>query len=249
MSVLRGKVVIVTGASKGIGAGIARAFASAGASVVVNYATSREDAERVVREIAAVDGKAIAVQADVSVADEVRRLFAEAKRAFGPVDVLINNAGVFKFDPLEEVTEAEFHREFNTNVLGTILAVQEAVKQFGPEGGSIINIGSLVSSKVVAGSLVYSATKHALDGVTRVLAAELGPRNIRVNSINPGPVDTEGARRTGVIDGDWGKQLIAETPLGRFGQPDDIARLALVLASPDAGWVTGQTLVASGGLR
>jgi 3-oxoacyl-[acyl-carrier protein] reductase len=249
MSVLKGKVVIVTGASRGIGAGIARAFASAGASVVVNYATSREDAERVVREIGAVDGKAIAVQADVSVADEVRRLFAEARRAFGPVDVLINNAGVFKFDPLEEVTEAEFHREFNTNVLGTILAVQEAVKQFGPAGGSIINIGSLVSSKVVAGSLVYSATKHALDGVTRVLAAELGPRNIRVNSINPGPVDTEGARRTGVIDGDWGKQLVAETPLGRFGQPDDIARLALVLASPDAGWVTGQTLVASGGLR
>jgi 3-oxoacyl-[acyl-carrier protein] reductase len=202
MSELTGKVAVVTGASKGIGAGIAKGLAAAGAAVVVNYASSKEGADRVVAEIASTGGKAIAVQGDVSKLADVQRLFKETKKAFGSLDVLVNNAGVYQFDPLEAVTEGEFHREFNTNVLGLILATQEAVKHFGPEGGSVINIGSVASSTTPQLSVVYSATKGALDAITGVLAKELGSRNIRVNSINPGGVETEGVHRMGMIGSD-----------------------------------------------
>ncbi|MDC0716532.1 SDR family NAD(P)-dependent oxidoreductase [Nannocystis bainbridge] len=246
---LKNKVAVVTGASKGIGAGIARALAGAGAAVVVNYAGDRAGAERVVREIVERDGKAVAVQADVAKAADVRRLLAEARRQFGRLDILVNNAGVFRFDPLEAVTEAEFHREFGVNVLGPLLAVQEALKYFGPEGGSVINIGSSVTRRPAPQSVVYTASKHALDGITQALAAELGPRKIRVNSINPGPVDTEGARTLAVIGSEFERQMVAATPLGRVGQPDDIAAVALFLASPASGWLTGEILTASGGLR
>jgi 3-oxoacyl-[acyl-carrier protein] reductase len=249
MSKLKGKVAVVTGASKGIGAGIAKALAAAGAAVVVNYASSKEGAERVVGEIKNSGGRAIAVQGDVSKADDVKRLFQETKKAFGAVDVLVNNAGVFQFEPLEAVTEAEFHRQFNTNVLGLILATQEVVKQFGDAGGSVINIGSVVSQATPAMSVVYTATKGAVDAITRVLAKELGPRKIRVNSINPGGVETEGTHRVGIIGSDMEKQMVAGTPLGRMGQPQDIAPIAVFLASEDSGWITGETLVASGGFR
>lgn len=249
MGELTGKVAIVTGASKGIGAGIAKAFGAAGAAVAVNYASSRQGAERVVAEIAGNGGKAIAVQGDMSKAADVRRLFEETKKAFGSLDVLVNNAGVFQFDQLERVTEAEFHREFDTNVLGPILAIQEAVRHFGPEGGSVINIGSVASFKATPMSVVYSATKSALDSVTRVLAQELGPRKIRVNSIAPGGVETEGVHRIGMIGSDFQKQMVAETPLGRLGQPEDIARVAVFLASASSGWLTGERITASGGYR
>jgi 3-oxoacyl-[acyl-carrier protein] reductase len=246
---LTGKVAIVTGASKGIGAGIAKSLAAAGAAVVVNYASSREGADRVVAEITADGGKAIAVQGDVAGADDVRRLFAATKEAFGALDVLVNNAGVFQFDPLEAVTEDEFHREFNINVLGTLLATQEALKHFGPAGGSVINISSIVSANPVPNSVVYSATKGAVDSITGALAKELGGRKIRVNAIAPGGVETEGVHRIGIIDSDFQKEMIAKTPLGRFGQPDDIARVAVFLASDDAAWITGERLTVSGGLR
>jgi 3-oxoacyl-[acyl-carrier protein] reductase len=249
MSDLKGKTAVVTGASKGIGAGIAKGLAAAGASVVVNYASSREDADRVVAEIAAKGGTAVAIQGDVSKAADVKRLFSEAAKALGPLDVLVNNAGIFDFQPLEAVTEEEFHREFNTNVLGTILATQEAVKHFRPEGGSVINIGSVASGITPPASVVYTATKSAIDGITGVLAKELGPRRIRVNSINPGGVDTEGARRLGLVGGDFEKQMVERTPLGRTGTPDDVAPVAVFLASSAASWVTGETLLASGGLR
>jgi len=249
MSKLAGKVAVVTGASKGIGAGIAKGLGAAGAAVVVNYASSREGAERVVAEITRKGGKAVAVQGDVSKAADVERLFAETKKAFGSVDVLVNNAGIFQFDPLEQVTEDEFHREFNTNVLGPILAIREAVKHFPAEGGSVINISSVASFSAMPTSVVYSATKSALDSVTRVLAAELGPKKIRVNAINPGGVETEGTHRIGVIGSDFEKEMVAKTPLGRLGQPDDIAGVAVFLASPDSGWLTGQTIAASGGYR
>jgi len=249
MTELAGQTAIVTGASKGIGAGIAKALGAAGAAVVVNYATSREGADRVVAEIAGKGGRAIAVQGDVSKADDVRRLFEETKKAFGSVDVLVNNAGVFKFEPLEAVTEEEFHREFNINVLGLILATQEAAKHFGPAGGSVINIGSVASGSTPPMSVVYSATKSAVDAITRVLAKELGPKKIRVNSINPGGVETEGTHRLGIIGSDFEKQMVADTPLGRLGQPEDIAPVAVFLASAASGWMTGETLVASGGLR
>ncbi len=249
MSKLANKVAIVTGASKGIGAGIARSLAAEGASVVVNYASSKEGADRVVSEIAAGGGKAIAVQGDVGKAVDVQRIFAETKKAFGRLDVLVNNAGVYQFAPLEEITEQQFHRQFNTNVLGLILATQEAAKHFGPEGGAIINIGSVVSQTTPAASTVYTATKGAVDAVTRVLAKELGPKKIRVNSINPGGVETEGTHASGIIGGDFEKQIVASTPLGRFGQPEDIAPVAVFLASADSGWLTGETLLASGGLR
>ena len=245
---LTGKVAIVTGASKGIGAGIAKEFAAAGAAVVVNYAASRDGADSVVAAIVAGGGKAIAVQGDVSKADDVRRLFAATKEAFGALDVLVNNAGVFRFDALEAVTEDEFHREFNINVLGTLLATQEALKHFKPAGGSVINISSIVSTNPVANSVVYSATKGAVDTITRALAKELGERRIRVNAIAPGGVETEGVHRMGIIGSDFQKNMIAQTPLGRFGQPDDIARVALFLASDDAAWVTGERITASGGL-
>jgi 3-oxoacyl-[acyl-carrier protein] reductase len=246
---LTGKVAVVTGASKGIGASIAKSLAAAGANVVVNYASSREGADQVVAEIAASGGKAIAVQGDVSKSDDVRRVFAAAKESFGALDVLVNNAGVFRFDALEAVTEDEFHREFNINVLGTLLATQEALKHFSPAGGSVINISSVVSTNPVAGSVVYSATKGAVDTITRALAKELGGRNIRVNAIAPGGVETEGVHTLGIIGSDFQKDMIARTPLGRFGQPDDIARVAVFLASDDAAWLTGERLTASGGLQ
>jgi len=249
MNKLNGKVAVVTGASKGIGAQIAKELGAAGASVVVNYASSKAGADRVVAEIVENDGKAIAVQGDVSKRSDVQRLFKETKKAFGSLDVLVNNAGVFKFEPLEAVTEDEFHRQFDTNVLGLILATQEAVKHFGPAGGSVINISSVASHNTPPTSVVYSATKGAVDAVTRVLAKELGPRKIRVNAINPGGVETEGARSIGIMGSDFQKQIVAGTPLGRFGQPTDIAPIAVFLASPESGWLTGETIVVSGGFR
>jgi 3-oxoacyl-[acyl-carrier protein] reductase len=249
MSKLTGKVAVVTGASKGIGAGIAKGLAAAGAAVVVNYASSREGADRVVAEITGSGGKAIAVQGDVSKADDVRRLFAETKKAFGTLDVLVNNAGVYQFAPLEDITESEFHRQFNTNVLGLILATQEAAKHFGDHGGSVINISSVVTRLGLPGSTVYAATKGAVDVITHVHSKELGSRKIRVNSINPGGVETEGTHTMGMIGSDMEKQMVAQTPLGRLGQPEDIATIAVFLASADAGWMTGETLLASGGMR
>jgi 3-oxoacyl-[acyl-carrier protein] reductase len=249
MNKLTNKVAVVTGASKGIGAGIAKSLASEGAAVVVNYASSKEDADSVVAEIAGKGGKAVAVQGDVSKASDVRRIFAETKKAFGRLDVLVNNAGVYQFAPLEQITEEQFHRQFNTNVLGLILATQEATRLFGPEGGSIINIGSNASSLTPPASAVYTATKGAVDAVTHVLAKELGPKKIRVNSINPGIVETEGVHASGIIGSDFQKQMEAQTPLGRIAQPADIAPIAVFLASADSGWLTGETLLASGGLR
>jgi 3-oxoacyl-[acyl-carrier protein] reductase len=249
MSDLKGKVAVVTGASKGIGAGIAKSFAAAGASVVVNYASSKKGAERVVNEITASGGKAIAVQGDVAKADDVKRIFAETKKKYGKLDILVNNAGVYAFAPLEDVNEQEFNRQFNTNVLGPILTTQEALKHFGNSGGSVINVSSLASTHNMPATTVYSATKSALDSVTRVLSNELAGRKIRVNTIAPGGVETEGTHTAGVIGSDLEKQMVANTPLGRLGQPDDIARVALFLASDDSGWVTGERITAAGGHR
>ena len=246
---LEGKVAVVTGASKGIGAGIAKHLAVEGASVVVNYASSKEGADLVVSEIKKEGGKAVAVQGDVAKKKDIERLFAETKKAFGRLDILVNNAGVYSFAPLEEVTEDEFHREFGVNVLGLILATREALKYFGPEGGSVINIGSVASSLTPPATVVYTATKGAVDAVTHVLAKELGPRKIRVNSINPGAVETEGYQSLGIPGSDFEKQGIAETPLGRVGQPRDIAPAVVFLASPESGWITGELLRVSGGLR
>ncbi|HEY6305361.1 MAG TPA: glucose 1-dehydrogenase [Candidatus Angelobacter sp.] len=247
MSDLKGKVAVVTGASKGIGAGIAKALAKAGAAVVVNYSSSKQGADRVVAEITGKGGKAIAVQGDVSKAADVQRLFQETKKAFGALDVLVNNAGIYQFLPLEATTETEFHRQFNTNVLGLILTTQEAVKHFGPEGGSVINIGSVASDNTPPMSVVYSATKGAVDAVTGVLSRELAAKKIRVNSINPGGVETEGTQTAGIVGSDFAKQMIAQTPLGRFGQPEDVAPVAVFLASSDSGWLTGEVIRASGG--
>ena len=249
MSRLKNKVAVVTGASKGIGAGIAKSLAAQGAAVVVNYAASKEGADRVVAEIVKKGGKAVAIQADVSKTADVRRLFAETQKAFGTLDVLVNNAGVYEFAALGEITEEQFHRQFNTNVLGIILTSQEAVKRFGAGGGSIINIGSTISSLTPPTTAVYTATKGAVDAVTHVLAKELGPKKIRVNSINPGMVETEGVHTSGFIGSDFQKHFEAQTPLGRIAQPDDIAPIAVFLASADSGWLTGETLLASGGLR
>ena len=246
---LEGKVAVVTGASKGIGAGIAKGLAAEGAKVVVNYASSKEGAEEVVAEIAADGGKAIAAQGDVSKASDVRKLFATTLKEFGRVDVLVNNAGVYQFAGLEEITEEQFHRQFNTNVLGLMLATQEAARHFGAEGGSVINIGSVASSLTPPASVIYTATKGAVDAVTHVLAKELGPKKIRVNSINPGMVETEGTHSSGIIGSDFQKGAEAQTPLGRIAQPSDIAPIAVFLASADSGWLTGETLLASGGLR
>lgn len=249
MGKLAKKVAVVTGASKGIGAGIAKSLANEGAAVVVNYASSKEGADRVVAEIQANGGKAIAVQGDVAKATDVQRLFAETKKAFGRVDVLVNNAGVYQFAPLEQITEEQFHRQFNTNVLGLLLATQEAAKYFDGEGGSVINIGSVASTLTPPQSAVYSATKGAVDAVTRTLAKELGPKKIRVNSINPGVVKTEGVDAQGIIGSEFQVNLQAQTPLGRYAEPDDIAPVAVFLASGDSGWLTGETILASGGLR
>ena len=246
---LSGKAAIVTGASKGIGASIALHLAAEGAAVVVNYASSKEGAERVVAEIVGKGGKAIAVQANVAKQPDIDRLFSEAKTAFGKLDILVNNAGVYEFAPLENVTAEHFHKMFDLNVLGLILASQEAVKQFTPAGGCIINVSSVAATSAPPAASVYSATKAAVDAVTRSLAKELGPRNIRVNSINPGMVETEGVHAAGLADGDFQKQAEARTPLGRIGQPRDIAPAAVFLASSDAGWITGETFYVSGGLR
>lgn len=249
MSKLANKVAVVTGASKGIGAGIAKALAEAGASVVVNYASSRKDADAVVSSITAKGGKAVAVQGDVAKSSDIERIFAETKKTFGRLDVLVNNAGIYKFTPLDSVTEDDFHRHFNTNVLGLILATKAAANNFGPEGGSVINVGSVVSRITPPASVVYTATKGAVDAVTGVLANELGAKKIRVNSINPGIVQTEGTHAAGLIGSDREAQAIAQTPLGRSGQPDDIAPIAVFLASDDSRWLTGETIVASGGMR
>ncbi|MEO7765930.1 MAG: glucose 1-dehydrogenase [Ferruginibacter sp.] len=249
MSKLKNKVAIITGASKGIGAGIAKAYGIEGASVVVNYASDKEGADRVVNEITSNGGKAVAIQGNVSVTADVKSLFAEAKIAFGQIDILVNNAGVFKFEPLETVTEEEFHRQFNTNVLGTILATQQAVLDFGSNGGSIINLSSVVSENPPLYSVVYSATKGAVDTIAIALSKELGSKNIRVNTIAPGGVETEGTHSIGMIGGDFEKQLVAGTPLGRIGQPNDIARVAVFLASDDARWVNGEKISVSGGFR
>src|SRR5437763_1613279 len=246
---LAGKVAVVTGASKGIGAAIAKALADEGASVVVNYASSKAGAERVVAEITAKGGKAVAVQADVAKQADIHRLFAQAKATFGRLDVLVNNAGIYEFAPLEAVTAEHFHKQFDLNVLALILASQEAVKHFGPAGGSIINLSSVVATAAPPNASVYSATKAAVDAVTRSLAKELGPRHIRVNAINPGMVETEGLHAAGISESDFRKQVEATTPLGRIGQPQDIARAAVFLASADSAWITGETLVVAGGYR
>ncbi len=248
---LEGKFAIVTGASKGIGASIAKHLAEEGAGVVVNYSSSKQGADRVVAEITGKGGRAIAVQADMSKPADIKRLFAEAKKAFGRIDVLVNNAGIYEFAPLEEVTPEHFHKQFNLNVLGLILASQEAVKLFGPAGGSIVNISSVVATAAPATASVYSATKGAVDAVTRALAKELGPRNIRVNSINPGLVETEGTTSIGTTadESDFRKQFESQAPLGRIGQPRDIAPAAVYLASSDSAWVTGETFYIAGGFR
>jgi len=246
---LTNQVAVVTGASKGIGADIARHFAAEGAAVVVNYASSREGAGRVVDEITKRGGKAIAVQANVAKKAEVEHLFSSAKKAFGKIDILVNNAGVYEFSPLEEITEEQFHKHFDVNVLGLLLAAQEAVKQFDSAGGSIINISSAVTSLTPPNTSVYSGTKGAVDAITRTLAKELGPRNIRVNAINPGMVETEGVIAAGFNEGEFRKGVEAQTPLGRIGQPDDIAPAAVFLASSDAKYITGETLRIAGGLR
>ncbi len=248
---LNGKTAVVTGASKGIGAGIAKQLAAAGASVAVNYASDRPGAEAVVAAITASGGQAMVVQGDVSKSADVAQLFVEVKAVYGALDVLVNNAAVYKHGPIEEMTEEEFHREFNTNVLGPLLMIREAVKYFGPSGCSIINIGSMGSQLNSPNTSIYTATKSALDAITRVLAKELGPKKIRVNSINPGATATEGARAAGVIGvgSDFEKQLLAMTPLGRIGQPSDIGRVAVFLASEEASWLTGEIILASGGLR
>ena len=245
---LRDKVAIVTGASKGIGAGIAKAYGTEGAAVVVNYASDKEGADRVVKEITASGGKAVAVQGSVAIAADVRQIFAAAKHAFGKVDILVNNAGVFRFDPLEAVTEDEFHRQFNTNVLGTILATQEALQYFD-QGGSVINVGSVISDNPMANSVVYSATKGAVDTIAVALSKELGAKKIRVNTIAPGAVETEGTHTAGIIGSGFETEMIANTPLGRLGQPDDIAKVAVFLASDDAAWVNGEKIKVSGGAR
>jgi 3-oxoacyl-[acyl-carrier protein] reductase len=247
MKKLEGKVAVVTGASKGIGAAIARAYAAEGAKVVVNYASSKDGADRVVADIKAKGGDAIAVRADISRSADVERLFAEAKKAYGHLDVLVNNAAVYSFGPIEAVTEDEFQRQFGTNVLGPLLAIQEAVKLFDERGGSIVNIGTVASEARMPASVVYSASKGALDAVTRVLSAELGPRKIRVNTLSPGGVETEGLRATGEVADGMRRAIVPRTALGRMGQPDDIAKVAVFLGSDDASWVTGERLNVSGG--
>jgi len=248
MTSLSGKVAIVTGASKGIGAAIARLYARSGASVVVNYSNSRAAAEALVADIERSGGKAVALQADFSKTADVRRLFEETKRRFGALDILVNNAGVYAFAPLEDATEQEFQREFGTNVLGVITATQEAARHFGPDGGSIINISSIASVGFMPNSVIYAASKSAVDAITRVTAVELAPRKIRVNTLAPGATITEGIAALGWPE-EAVKSMVATIPFGRPGQPEDIARVALFLASDDSAWVTGERLTASGGQR
>lgn len=248
MSKLSGKVALVTGASKGIGAAIAKALGAEGASVVVNYASSKAGADKVVEVITSQGGKAIAVKADVSKAEEAKALVAETVKAFGRLDVLVNNSGVYEFAPLQEINEEHFHRQFNINVLGLLLVTQAAAKHL-PEGGSVINIGSGASRLTPPNSAVYTATKGAVDAITGVLSRELGSRKIRVNSLNPGVVETEGTHSAGITGSDFEKALVAQTPFGRVGQPDEIADVAVFLASKESRWLTGETLLVSGGLR
>jgi len=249
MSKLKGKVAVVTGASKGIGASIAEHLGAEGASVVVNYATSKSGADAVVKKITSKGGKAIAVQGDVSKQKDITKLFAETKQAYGKVDILVNNAGIYQFAPLESITPEHFHKHFDLNVLGLLLTTQEAVKMIGPDGGSIINIGSVVGSMPSPAASVYSGTKAAVDAVTIALSKELGPKKIRVNSVNPGMVETEGVHAAGIAESDFRKTIEAQTPLGRIAQPEDIGKAAVFFASEDSGWVTGQTVLLAGGYR
>jgi 3-oxoacyl-[acyl-carrier protein] reductase len=245
---LSGKVALVTGASKGIGAAIARHLAAEGAAVAINYSTSREGADKVVSEIAAKGGRAVAIKANVAQKAEIEQMFAESKKALGGFDILVNNAGIYDGQPLGEITEENFHRHFNLNVLGLILAIQESLKYFGPAGGSIVNISSVVSTLSPPGIAVYNATKSAVDGLTRSFAKELAGRNIRVNAVNPGPVETEGTHAAGLV-GERFEAYAAMTPMKRIGKPDDIAPAVVFLASPDSGWITGESLYTTGGLR
>ena len=245
---LQGKVALVTGASKGIGAAIARELAAQGAAVAVNYSGSKSGAEKVVAEITAAGGKAIAVQANLADTESIGPLVTKVARELGPITTLVNNAGIYDFSPIEGVTPEHFHKQFNVNVLGLLLTTQAALAQFSPEGGSIINIGS-VAAKGVPTASVYSATKGAVDSVTLSLSKELGARNIRVNSLNPGMIETEGTHAAGFIGSDFQKKTEGDTPLGRIGQPDDVATVAAFLASDDSAWLTGQTIQASGGAR
>jgi 3-oxoacyl-[acyl-carrier protein] reductase len=246
---LEGHVAVVTGASKGIGAAIAEHLAAAGAAVVVNYASSKAGAEAVVQRIGQLGGKAVAVQADVSKLEDIRRLFAETKKALGKLDILVNNAGIYEFAPLEEISLEHFHKQFDLNVLGLLLTTQEAVKHFGPAGGSIVNISSAVATLAPPNTSVYSATKAAVNAITRSLAQELGRRKIRVNAINPGMIETEGVHGAGLSGSDFQKQVENQTPLGRIGQPEDIAPAVVYLASAESAYITGETLYISGGLR
>ncbi|HTV86331.1 MAG TPA: glucose 1-dehydrogenase [Dyella sp.] len=248
MSKLKGKVALVTGASKGIGAAIAKALAAEGASVVVNYASSKAGAEAVVAEITKAGGKAVAAGGDVSKAADAQALVEAAVKQFGRLDILVNNSGVYEFAPLEEITEAHFNKQFNVNVLGLLLTTQAAAKHLG-EGASVINIGSLVTRITPPGSAVYTATEGAVDAITGVLSRELGPRKIRVNALNPGMVETEGTHAAGFIGSDFHNNATAQTPLGRIGQPNDIASIAVFLASDDSYWLTGEQLYAAGGMR
>ena len=249
MNRLQGKVAVVTGASKGIGASIAEHLAAEGAAVVVNYAASKAGADSVVRRIHDKGGKAVAVQADVSKPDDIRRLFAETKKAFGTLDILVNNAGVYEFAPLEAISADHFHKHFNLNVLGLLLTTQEAVKHFGPAGGGIINMSSFAATSAPPSTSVYSGTKAAVNAITRSLAQELGPRKIRVNAISPGVVETEGLHAAGISGSDFQRQIETQTPLGRISQPQDVAPAVVFLASPDSAWITGENLYVSGGLR
>lgn len=249
MSKLTNKVAVVTGASKGIGAAIAKALAAEGASVVVNYSSSKEGADKVVAEITGQGGKAIAVQGDVSQQADIERLFDAAKKAYGHLDILVNNAGIYEFSPLEGITAEHFHKQFNLNVLGLLLTSQEALKHFNGTGGSIINISSGVSTLTPANTAVYSATKAAVDAITRSLGKELGARQIRVNAINPGMIETEGVHSAGFLESDFRKNLESTTPLGRIGKTSDIAPAAVFLASSDSAYMTGETIILTGGLR
>jgi 3-oxoacyl-[acyl-carrier protein] reductase len=249
MGKLTGKVAVVTGASKGIGAGIAKELAAQGASVVVNYASSKDGADKVVSEITKAGGKAIAVGGSVAKSADIERLFAETKKAYGKLDILVNNAGIYAFAPLEGVTEEAIDSMFNTNVKGLLLTTKAAVALFPAEGGNVINIGSVASEQTPPASAIYTGTKGAVDAITRVLAKELGPKKIRVNSVNPGPIVTEGFKSSGVEGSDFEKQMLLGTPLGRIGQPDDVATVVAFIASDDAGWVTGSLIQTAGGLR
>jgi 3-oxoacyl-[acyl-carrier protein] reductase len=244
---LAGKVAVVTGASKGIGASIAKHLAAEGAAVVVNYASSKSGADTVVSEISRNGGRAIAVKADLAKKTDIDYLFAETKKAFGKADILVNNAGIYEFLPLEQITEDHFHKQFNLNVLGLVLATQEAVRQFGPNGGSVINISSVVSKVAPPNGSIYSATKGAVDTITKSLAKELGPRKIRVNSINPGMIETEGFHSAGIAGSEMQKAVEAQTPLGRIGQPQDIGSVAVFFASDDSAWITGESVQVAGG--